>query len=318
MATLKSPSNIPHELQEKKRWLKVRSRRWLLLLATGGLMLAWLLALLSYSPWDAAFSTAGDGAPLRNWLGFYGASLADLSYYFFGFSVWLLFLACVRLWLAALWELTHGRLRALPEKNTPSAAAAAASRWWPVARFHLGLWLMVGGACALEWSRLHRLDPDLPGTSGGVMGLLLGATGEQYLGFNGTALAGVACVVLGFAWAFRFSWLGFAETLGQWVYARVQAWRNRREERRDLAAGAQAAHEREAQLQAQAQAAQAQQPPAPGATAAAALAPSSAAAPHSVKAQPPVLSDIYQEAAAPIATPASVAASMSPASRACL
>ena len=310
MATLKSPSNIPHELQEKKRWLKVRSRRWLLLLATGGLMLAWLLALLSYSPWDAAFSTAGDGAPLRNWLGFYGASLADLSYYFFGFSVWLLFLACVRLWLAALWELTHGRLRALPEKNTPSAAAAAASRWWPVARFHLGLWLMVGGACALEWSRLHRLDPDLPGTSGGVMGLLLGATGEQYLGFNGAALAGVACVVLGFAWAFRFSWLGFAETLGQWVYARVQAWRNRREERRDLAAGAQAAHEREAQLQAQAQAAQAQQPPAPGATAAAALAPSSAAAPHSVKAQPPVLSDIYQEAAAPIATLASVAAPM--------
>lgn len=253
MATLKSPNNIPHELQERKRWSQLRSRRWLLLLATGGLMFAWLLALLSYSPWDAAFSTAGDGAPLRNWLGFYGASLADLSYYFFGFSVWLLFLACVRLWLAALWELTHGRLRVLSEKTAMSAANQAA-RWWPVARFHLGLWLMVGGACALEWSRLHRLDVDLPGTAGGVLGLLLGAMGEKYLGFNGAALAGVALVVLGFAWAFRFSWLNFAEKLGAQLAVMVQGWRNRREERRDLAAGAQAAHEREAQLQVQTQA----------------------------------------------------------------
>ena len=253
MATLKSPHNTSHELQEKRRFGQLRSRRWLLLLATGALQLAWLLALISYSPWDAAFSTAGDGAPLRNWLGFYGASLADVSFYFFGFSVWLLFLACVRLWLAALWELTHGRLRAAQTASAAVPTALPALRWWRVARFHLGLWLMVGGACALEWSRLHRLDADLPGTAGGVLGFLLGALGEQFLGFNGAALLGVALVVLGFAWAFRFSWLDFAEKLGIWLAAALQRWRNRREEKRDLAAGAQAAHEREAQLQVQVQ-----------------------------------------------------------------
>ena len=253
MATLKSPHNTSHELQEKRRFGQLRSRRWLLLLATGALQLAWLLALISYSPWDAAFSTAGDGAPLRNWLGFYGASLADVSFYFFGFSVWLLFLACVRLWLAALWELTHGRLRAAQTASAAAPTALPALRWWRVARFHLGLWLMVGGACALEWSRLHRLDADLPGTAGGVLGFLLGALGEQFLGFNGAALLGVALVVLGFAWAFRFSWLDFAEKLGIWLAAALQRWRNRREEKRDLAAGAQAAHEREAQLQVQVQ-----------------------------------------------------------------
>jgi len=264
MATLKPPYNTSHELEEKRRLWQLRSRRWLLLVATGSLMLAWLLALISYSPWDAAFSTAGDGAPLRNWLGFYGASLADISYYFFGFSVWLLFLACVRLWLAALWELTHGRLRlpgpssmtgsAAAQSNAAESPAGALLRIWPSLRFHLGLWLMVAGACALEWSRLHRLDADLPGTAGGVFGFLLGASGEKLLGFNGLALAGVALVVLGFAWAFRFSWLHFAEKLGIGLAALLQSWRNRREERRDMAAGARAAHEREAQLQVQTQA----------------------------------------------------------------
>jgi S-DNA-T family DNA segregation ATPase FtsK/SpoIIIE len=253
MATLKSPHNTSHQLQEKRHWARLRGRRWLLVVATGGLLLAWLLALLSYSPWDAAFSTSGDGAPLRNWLGFYGANLADLSYYFFGFTVWLLLVACVRLWLAALWDVAYGRLRTPPEKITPQTVRAP-NRWWPMARFHLGLWLMVGGACTLEWSRLQRLDAHLPGTAGGVLGLLLGATGEKNLGFNGTALLGVACLVLGFAWAFRFSWINFAETLGAWLASVVQGWRNRREEKRDLAAGAQAAHEREAQLRAQTQA----------------------------------------------------------------
>jgi S-DNA-T family DNA segregation ATPase FtsK/SpoIIIE len=275
---------------------------------------AWLLALISYSPWDAAFSTAGDGAPLRNWLGFYGAILADASYYFFGFTVWLLFLACLRLWLAALWELTHGRLRAQPEKKTAPTGAQRTfwARWWPSVRFHLGLWCMVGGASALEWSRLHRLDMDLPGTAGGVLGLLLGATGEKFLGFNGAALAGVALVVLGFAWAFRFSWLNFAEGLGQWLYARLDAWRNRREERRDLAAGAQAAHEREAQLQAQAQAQAQTQSQRPAATAATTSpVPAAATQPLAVqraapnaRATLPVLHDGADEAATTTATTA--------------
>jgi hypothetical protein len=52
-------------------------------------LLFWLLALLSYSARDAAWSTSGaGGAVAANWGGRLGAWLADLSYFLLGFSVW--------------------------------------------------------------------------------------------------------------------------------------------------------------------------------------------------------------------------------------
>lgn len=58
-------------------------------LILGALALAfWLLALLSYSPLDPAWSTSGYGGPVRNLAGRFGAWLADASYFLLGFSVW--------------------------------------------------------------------------------------------------------------------------------------------------------------------------------------------------------------------------------------
>jgi S-DNA-T family DNA segregation ATPase FtsK/SpoIIIE len=48
----------------------------------------WLLALLSYSTLDPAWSTSGSGGALRNWGGRFGAWLSDASYFLLGFSVW--------------------------------------------------------------------------------------------------------------------------------------------------------------------------------------------------------------------------------------
>src|SRR3569832_1327168 len=48
----------------------------------------WLLALVSYSPFDSAFSTSSTGGPLRNWGERLGAWAADGSYFLFGFSAW--------------------------------------------------------------------------------------------------------------------------------------------------------------------------------------------------------------------------------------
>ena len=50
----------------------------------------WLLALLSYSAQDAAWSTSGAGQArmVSNWVGRLGAWLADSSYFMLGFSVW--------------------------------------------------------------------------------------------------------------------------------------------------------------------------------------------------------------------------------------
>ncbi|TFI48765.1 DNA translocase FtsK, partial [Diaphorobacter sp. DS2] len=64
----------------------------------------WLLALVSYSAQDAAWSTsgAGNGQPLSNWVGRLGAWLADGSYFVLGFSVWWCVAAGVRAWFASL------------------------------------------------------------------------------------------------------------------------------------------------------------------------------------------------------------------------
>ena len=47
-----------------------------------------ILALASYSPQDAAWSTSGAGGPARNWAGKLGAWLADIAYVLLGFSAW--------------------------------------------------------------------------------------------------------------------------------------------------------------------------------------------------------------------------------------
>jgi S-DNA-T family DNA segregation ATPase FtsK/SpoIIIE len=50
------------------------------------------LALLSYSPKDAAFNVsapAADGSPARNWIGPAGAYSADLLFQIFGFAAFL-------------------------------------------------------------------------------------------------------------------------------------------------------------------------------------------------------------------------------------
>ena len=67
-------------------------------------MVFWLLALVSYSAQDAAWSTSGAGGarPLANWVGRFGAWLADGSYFLFGFSVWWCVAAGVRAWLSSL------------------------------------------------------------------------------------------------------------------------------------------------------------------------------------------------------------------------
>ena len=66
--------------------------------------LLWLLALLSYSPQDAAWSTSGAGQRpfVHNWMGRVGAWLADACYFGFGLSIWWLVLAAVQSWMTSL------------------------------------------------------------------------------------------------------------------------------------------------------------------------------------------------------------------------
>ncbi len=196
----------------------------------------WLLALLSFSAQDAAFSTSGSGAAIRNWGGRVGAWLADASYFLFGFSVWWCFAAGVRAWLATLARWMRGE--PLPQP-TPGRFSRTRVAFW------LGLALLLAASSALEWSRLYRFEMRLPDHAGGALGYLVGSWAMKWLGFTGSGLVAVALVVLGAAMVFRFSWSHVAERLGARLDGLLEARREKREMAQDLAFGQQAARQRE-------------------------------------------------------------------------
>ena len=227
----------------------------------GGLVVLtiWLLALFTYSPQDAAWSTSGSGGALTNKAGKLGALLADVSYFAFGFSVWWCVAAALWAWLATLarWMRGHempmgGNLQGNLHDTThvywdghPTFNAVVHRLTSPGAAFWLGLVMLVCASVVLEWSRVYRLEARLPGHAGGVLGYWFGPLAVKWLGFTGSGLVAIALVVTGFAMAFRFSWGHAAERIGAWLYTLVDSRRAKREIAQDLALGQQAARERE-------------------------------------------------------------------------
>jgi DNA segregation ATPase FtsK/SpoIIIE, S-DNA-T family len=195
----------------------------------------WLLALMSYSAQDAAFSTSGVGLTTRNWGGRVGSWVADASYFMLGFSVWWCFAAAVRAWLTTLarW------MRAEAPQQERSRFSRTRLAFW------IALAVLLCASTALEWSRLYRFEPRLPDHAGGALGYLVGPWSVKWLGFTGSGLVGVALLVLSAAVVFRFSWSYVAERLGARLDALLAARREKREIAQDLALGQQAARQRE-------------------------------------------------------------------------
>ena len=198
-----------------------------------------VLSLVSHSLLDSAWSTSGGDGPLRNWGGRLGAWLSDVGYFSLGFSLWWCLAAGLRAWLAALarW------MRSGPVGTQARGAMPAISGGWLA--FGVGLLLLLVASSALEWSRLYRLDALLPGTSGGVLGQIVGGFALKWLGFTGSGLAFIAAVVIGVALVFRFSWGHLAERIGAALESLVTSRRERREIAQDLELGKQAARERD-------------------------------------------------------------------------
>jgi S-DNA-T family DNA segregation ATPase FtsK/SpoIIIE len=85
--------------------VRVRAMRFaheITLIAGFAALLFWLLAMLSFTPSDAAWSTSGTGGEVKNWGGRIGAWLADGSYFLAGYSVWWCLAAGLRAWLSSL------------------------------------------------------------------------------------------------------------------------------------------------------------------------------------------------------------------------
>ncbi len=210
-------------------------------LLAGFLFLAfWLIALLTYSPLDAAWSTSGTLLPLGNRLGRLGAWLADISYFVFGFSVWWLVAAGLRVWLGLL----ASRLRVDDLSDAPVAPKELWSRDGRLA-FWFGLVILVCASASMEWMRLYRLENHLPGVSGGVIGHMLGPIALQWLGVTGSALLCIVTGITGSSLVFGFSWMRASEGLGAWIDGQIESYREKRELRQDRELGQQALRERE-------------------------------------------------------------------------
>ena len=212
-------------------------------LVAGFVLIAiWLIAMLSYSPQDAAWSTSGTGAGLINRAGRMGAWVADMSYFLLGFSVWWCLAVALRQWLALL----AYRLRG--EEFVPEAPQASGThspllsqRW----TFWLGLILLLYSSATLEWTRMYRFESLLPGHSGGVLGYTFGAWSVRWLGFSGSGLVAIVLGLVGCSLVFRFSWMQLAERLGAWAYSFIEQQREKREMAQDMEIGQQAMRERE-------------------------------------------------------------------------
>jgi S-DNA-T family DNA segregation ATPase FtsK/SpoIIIE len=203
-------------------------------------LLFWLIAMLSYTPSDAAWSTSGTGGEVKNWGGRIGAWIADGSYFLGGYSIWWALGAGLRVWLSSL----AGWLRGGEAGGAPAAA--------PLGRFNrsrlafwFGLVLLLCASAMLEWSRLYRLEFRLPGHGGGILGYVVGPLSVKWMGFTGSALIAIAGGVIGSALVFRFSWSHIAERIGARVYSLFESRREKREIAEDIALGRQAARERE-------------------------------------------------------------------------
>jgi S-DNA-T family DNA segregation ATPase FtsK/SpoIIIE len=206
----------------------------------------WLLALLSYSSADPAWSTTGTRSEVGNWAGRLGALLADGSYYLLGFSVWWCFLAGVQAWLSGLAGWIRGQQGAPQAGSQQRDGVSLWQRVWshPFS-FWMCLLLLMLASAVLEWSRLYRFDDLLPGSAGGVLGDSLGPLATRWLGFTGSALATLALLVVCLPRVFRFSWGHWAERLGATLDHWFESQREKREAVEDQRIGVKAARERE-------------------------------------------------------------------------
>ncbi len=189
------------------------------LIGFGGLIVAVLLALslLSYSPADPSFNVAAAspaGGPVRNWIGPFGAHLADLIFQLCGYTAFLL----------------------------PIALFVVGMRWFRSQRIEAP-WAKLSGALLMfaflpaETTLLHFPAVRTAIPAGGLMGTILAGGLTAALNPVGANLVGLACVLTALFLTTRFSFSAAAEWLRKpmaaegYIGRTVARWKDWREER---------------------------------------------------------------------------------------
>ena len=213
------------------------------------LLLFWLAAMISHDVADPAWSTTGTRNYTDNWLGRVGAWVSDISYFLFGRSVWVLFAAFAGAWLRLLRSWMRGEQPRQAAAAQAQVAPGWRSRWlgWIDRRllWWLSLFVLMAVSTGLEWARLYGSAASLPGGAGGMLGAFTGPASMLALGFLGSGVVGIVLLLLSLSWVFRFSWGRAAQSVGAFIDQRMHAARERREVAADVAAGQEAARQRE-------------------------------------------------------------------------
>jgi S-DNA-T family DNA segregation ATPase FtsK/SpoIIIE len=207
--------------------------RWLVLVLA---VVALAAVLASYQREDPGFTVSTGALHVGNWGGRAGAWAADLMYFLFGFSAWLLVV------FGAGWAVREfGRLH----RDRP--VAPALSRWVRLP----GSVLLLAAAATLEALRLASHAPGLPGAAGGLLGSTLAPWAQRALGATGATVLLIGACAVGASLAFAFSWLAVSENLGRALEAMVGRMRARREADEDRSIGEAASVARAAALAAE-------------------------------------------------------------------
>jgi S-DNA-T family DNA segregation ATPase FtsK/SpoIIIE len=200
------------------------------LIALVALALYTLLALVSYSPMDPAWTLSGTGLAVSNWVGRSGAWIADVMLSLFGVMAYAIPVALV-----------VGGLRTLK-----------LVAWeWPVTSLRAAGWL-IGILCGAVLARLHVASSlGLPAGAGGMIGSWIVHAGLPVLNWVGLTLLALVGLMTGAQTAIGFSWIELAERTGRMIHrcsgalvAFIRYWRDRVEDRRARADDARALSKR--------------------------------------------------------------------------
>ena len=188
-------------------------------ISLGVVALVLLVALLSFDPRDAGFSTTGTGEAIHNRVGSAGAYFANLLYFLCGRPAYLLPLAL------GVMAVRLGRGQASTEASSRANFAVRG----------LGFAVLVMSSCAL--TALHWRPGLLPQGAGGVIGMAVGSGLSNGLNLLGATLVLLAAWAASVAVAFGISWLRVIDGLGAAVWRGIRFLKERRQVQREVTDG---------------------------------------------------------------------------------
>ncbi|NVM79166.1 S-DNA-T family DNA segregation ATPase FtsK/SpoIIIE [Duganella sp. SG902] len=209
--------------------------RWLALAVLGAYF---VLILASYHKMDPGWSHGTLVPEVHNLGGRAGAWLSDLLLYIFGISAWWWAFCLLRVVWKGYRGLTHKYV--LSTEPEPEHAQEGLIR-------AIGFVLLFIGSVGLEYLRLRTLTShaELPRSSGGVLGELIGHSAHVAFGFTGATLLLLLLFGLGFSLFFHVSWMAVAERIGGGIENAIDWFVQRYQYREDRRQGEVAAVKRE-------------------------------------------------------------------------